>query len=159
MRNQLSIVTACLSLFSFVACTSTKKAPATTGELVTNISVQQPVKVGSPLMLTFTVSNTSGKELKFCKWHTPFEGFKNSYFNIKNSNGEEVRYKGIMAKRIMPPPADAYTTVPAGKSVTVSIDLLKAYDVAAAGKYQITYDGSGMSGLEKVNEATFIVTE
>ena len=157
MRNQLSILTVCLSLFTFVSCKTMKKSAS--GELVTTMSVQQPVKVGSPVMVTFTVHNTSSKALKFCKWHTPFEGFKNSIFDIKNSKGEEVQYKGIMAKRIMPPPADAYMSVGGGKTVTGSIDLLKAYDLTAPGKYTIVYQSSGISGLEKVNEATFTISE
>jgi hypothetical protein len=157
MRNLLSILTVCLSLFTFMSCKTTK--PSTAGELVTTMTVKEPVKVGSPVMVTFTVHNTSSKELKFLRWHTPFEGFKNSIFDIKNSKGEEVRYKGIMAKRIMPPPADAYMAVAAGKTVTGSIDLLTAYDLTAPGKYTIVYQSSGISGLEKVNEATFTITE
>lgn len=158
MRNQLSILTVCLSIFTFMSCKSTKNTPSGQ-ELVTKMTVQQPVKVGKPVMVTFTVTNPSAKELKFCKWHTPFEGFRNSIFDIKNSKGEEVRYKGIMAKRIMPPPADAYITVAPGKTETGSIDLLTAYDLTAPGKYTIVYQSGGISGLEKVNEATFTISE
>jgi len=110
-------------------------------------------------MLTFTVHNTSSKELKFCKWSTPFEGFRNSIFTIADSKGDEARYKGVMAKRMMPPPAEAYMAVPAGDSVTATIDLLTAYDVKAPGKYKITYQSSGISGLEKVNQTSFTVTQ
>ena len=157
MRNQLSILTVCLSLFTFLSCKTTQKTTA--GELVTTMSIKEPVKVGSPVMVTFTVHNTSSKELKFLKWHTPFEGFKNSIFEIKNSAGEEVRYKGIMAKRIMPPPADAYIAVAAGKTISGSIDLLTGYDLTVPGKYTILYQSSGISGLEKVKESTFTITE
>jgi hypothetical protein len=132
---------------------------STSGELSTTMSVQQPVKAGSPVMVTFTVHNISAKELKFCKWHTPFEGFRNSIFDIKNSKGEEVQYKGIMAKRKTPPPADAYITVAPGKTVSGSIDLLKAYDLSTPGTYTIIYQSSAISGLEKVNEATFTISE
>lgn len=159
MRNQLSILTVCLSIFAFMSCKSTKNTTTTGGELVTKMTVQQPVKVGSPVTVTFTVTNTSSKDLKFCKWHTPFEGFRNSIFEIKDKKGEEVRYKGIMAKRIMPPPAEAYMTVAAGKTVTGSIDLLTAYDLSAPGKYTIVYQSSGISGLENVNDATFTITK
>jgi hypothetical protein len=64
-----------------------------------------------------------------------------------------------MAKRIMPPPADAYMAVAAGDTVTGSIDLLTAYDLSVPGKYTIVYQSSGISGLEKVNEATFTITQ
>jgi hypothetical protein len=129
------------------------------GELITHISVPEPVKTGQPVMLTFTVRNTSSKELKFCKWDTPFEGFRNSIFAVTDSKGEEARYKGVMVKRRMPPPAESYMAVPAGDSVTATIDLLTAYDVTTPGKYKITYQASGISGLEKVNETSFTVTQ
>jgi hypothetical protein len=157
MRNQLIIATTCMSLFTFVSCKTVQKS--TEGELVTNMSVLEPVKAGSPVMLKFTVKNTSSKELKFCKWFTPFEGFLNSIFTITDSKGEEARYKGVMAKRMMPPPASAYLAVPAGDSASSTIDLSKAYELTAPGKYKIVYQSSGMSGLEKVNETTFTITE
>jgi len=153
------IAAVCLSIFQLVACSGTKKASSSAEALETHISVKQPAKLGNPLILTFTVSNKSSKELKFCKWHTPFEGFKNSYFVIKDSNGEEARYKGIMAKRIMPPPADAYMSVKAGGSVTVDIDLLQAYEVNKAGNYTIIYEGNLISELKNVNEASFVVSQ
>jgi hypothetical protein len=59
----------------------------------------------------------------------------------------------------MPPPAESYMAVPAGDSVTATIDLLKAYDVTTPGKYKITYQSSGISGLEKVNETSFTVIQ
>ena len=165
MRNQLITLAACLSVFSFTACkhaqkaASTTSAPSTAEELVTTMSVPEKVKVGSPVMLKFTVNNNSGKELQFCKWHTPFEKFMNSYFEIQDSKGEPVQYKGIMAKRIMPPPADAYIKVPAKGKVSSEIDLLTGYRITAPGTYKVTYQDSGMSGLTKVNEVSFTVTE
>jgi hypothetical protein len=168
MRNQLITLAACLSVFSFTACKNTQKAattpssttaPSTAEELVTTMSVPEKVKVGSPIMLKFTVSNNSGKELQFCKWHTPFEKFMNSYFDIQDSKGEPVMYKGIMAKRIMPPPAEAYIKVRAKDKVSSEIDLLTGYRITAPGTYKLTYQDSGMSGLTKVNEVTFTVTE
>lgn len=157
MKHQLYIFAACFSLFSFVSCKQVQRS--TPGELVTNMTIQQPVKTGEPVLVTFNVHNTSSKTLKFCKWHTPFEGFMNSIFDIKNSKGEEARYKGIMAKRVMPPPADAYIDVAPDKTVTATIDLLKAYDLSAPGKYTIEYQSSGISGLEKVNKGSFTITE
>lgn len=165
MRNQLITLAACLSVFSFTACkhaqkaASTTSAPSTAEELVTTMSVPEKVKVGSPVMLKFTVNNNSAKELQFCKWHTPFEKFMNSYFEIQDSKGEPVQYKGIMAKRIMPPPADAYIKVPAKGKVSSDIDLLTGYRITAPGTYKVTYQDSGMSGLTKVNEVSFTVTE
>ena len=150
MRNLIVTTAACLLAFS--ACTNTQKTTTTAETLETVMSVPETVQAGDPVMLTFTVYNRSEKELQFCKWHTPFEGFIAAYLDIKDSNGEAVQYRGAMAKRIMPPPPDAYIKVPAGDSVTVDVDLLKGYDLTKAGKYHAVYQASGVSGLENVNE-------
>jgi hypothetical protein len=151
---------ALLSFFTFSACKNTQKTTTSTGEgLVTVMSVPSTIKAGSPVMLRFTVHNKSAKVLQFCKWHTPFEGFISSFLDIQSSNNTEVLYRGAMAKRIMPPPAEAYIKVPAGDSVSVEIDLLKGYNLTAPATYKAVYQASGMSGLEKVNEITFTVTE
>lgn len=167
MRNQLITLAACLSILSFTACENTQKTetttttatPETAEELVTTMTVPETVKVGSPIMLQFTVTNNSDKELKFCKWHTPFENFMNSYFEIQDSKGEPAQYRGPMAKRIMPPPDEAYIKVPAKGKVSSEIDLLAGYSITAPGTYKVTYQDSGMSGLTNVNEVTFTVTE
>lgn len=150
---------AVLSFFTFAACKNTQKATNTGEGLVTVMSVPPTVKAGSPVMLKFTVHNKAAKELQFCKWHTPFEGFMDAFLDIKSSSNAEVQYRGVMAKRIMPPPAEAYIKVPAGDSVSVDIDLLKGYNVTAPATYKVAYQAGGVSGLEKVNEVTFTVTE
>ena len=150
---------ACISLFTSIACKTMHKTPAPATELVTVMSVAPTVKAGTPVLMKFTVQNPTPGEMKFCKWHTPFEGFRNSFLTIKNSKGVEVRYLGIMAKRVMPPPADAYIILQAGKSESSEIDLLKGYDLSAVGTYTVVYNSAGMSGLKNVNTVTFSVVE
>lgn len=168
MKNLFLLLTAC---FLFTACGNTQKTAAagedsvtTKGneepiveELVTEISVPATVKAGDSIPLKFTVRNPSSKELKFCKWHTPFEGFMAMFLDIKDAAGTNAQYKGVMAKRIMPPPDEAYIKVPAGDSVSVEINLLKGYQLTAPGKYTVIYQAGGMSGLTKVNEASFSI--
>jgi hypothetical protein len=174
---------ACLSLFSFTACQqsqnaqsaqndTTQQAQDTTAALTetpaadtssaaaltTVMSVSEKVKAGAPVLVKFTVTNSSDKEVEFCKWHTPFEEkFLNSFFEIQDSKGEPAQYTGVMAKRIMPPPADAFIKVPAKGTVSAEIDLLKGYKVSAPGTYKVIYQGDGISGLTKVNEVTFTI--
>ncbi|QEH42755.1 protease [Chitinophaga sp. XS-30] len=167
MRNLIIVMAS--GLLALSACTNTHKntsadtsantpdIPAATETLQTVMSVPPSVKAGEPVMLTFTVYNRSAKALEFCKWHTPFEGFIAAFLDVRNSNGEEVLYRGAMAKRVMPPPAEAYIQVPAGDSATVDIDLLKGYDLSAPGKYHAVYQAGGMSGLEQVNELDITV--
>jgi len=163
MKN-LIFTAAWLSLFSFSACKHSQQSTAAsgTGELETVLSLPATVRTGSPVMLTFTVKNNTGKALSFCKWHTPFEGaggFMAAYLDITDANGENAQYRGVMAKRIMPPPAEAYIKVPAHDSVTTTVDILKGYAVTKPGQYKVVYQAGGMSGLNKVNEAAFTVTE
>lgn len=158
MRNLLMMLTACVG-FSFISCKNTQKTQAGNQGLVTIMSIPATVKAGEPVMLKFTVYNNSGKEMQFCKWHTPFEGFMSSFLDIRSNNSPEVQYRGIMAKRIMPPPPAAYIKVPAHDSVSVAIDLLKGYNVSAPAQYKAVYQAGGMSGLNKVNEVGFTVTE
>lgn len=152
MRNLFMIVAAALSL---TACSNTKKTAASKEGLVVVMSTPEVVNTGSPVMLHFTVHNRSATPLQFCKWHTPFEGFISSFLEIKQADGTEVQYRGAMAKRIMPPPAEAYITVPAKDSVSVDIDLLRGYALTKPGGYKAVYRDGNMSGLMKVNDISF----
>ena len=155
MRNLLLLLPA---YFLFAACDTPKKAAAA-NELVTEMSIPATVKKGDPVVLKFTVRNPSSQELKFCKWHTPFEPFLAHYLDITDANGASAQYKGAMAKRIMPPPDEAYIKVPAGDSAIAEIDLLKGYNISAPGRYKVVYQASGMSGLVKVNETFFNIAD
>jgi hypothetical protein len=80
------------------------------------------------------------------------------YFDIKDENGNEVLYKGPMAKRIMPPPADSYLVVKPKDILSSEVDLLKAYQLEAEKKYTVSYNSSGMSGIKATNTVTFRYT-
>ena len=115
-----------------------------------------PVAEGrDSLMVTFTVTNNGKEPLRFCKWHTPFEPLMSKYLDVANERGEEADYRGAMAKRIMPPPADSYVTVNPADSLTTSFDLLKGYAVTKPGTYTIRYSGGEISGLKESNTVTF----
>ncbi|WP_343670991.1 hypothetical protein [Chitinophaga sp.] len=179
MRNQFITMAVGLSILSFTACQQSPNAQgvqkdttqqassvaepvaadtSSASVLETVMSAPDKVKAGKPILLKFTVNNPADKEQAFCKWHTPFERwFMNSFFEVTDSKGEPVQYKGVMAKRIMPPPADAYIKVPAKGSVSAEIDLLTGYKIEAPGTYKVVYQGEGVSGLTKVNEVTVTV--
>lgn len=153
------LAAACLPLFTFNACKTMHKTVSPETELVTVMSMPASIKLGSPMTLKFTVQNPTQGALKFCKWHTPFEGFRNSFLTVTTGSGAEVQYHGMMAKRVMPPPADAYITVAPGKSETSEIDLMQAYPIDSAGTYTVRYNSAGMSGLKKVNTVTFSIVD
>jgi hypothetical protein len=148
-----------LFFLSLAACKSTKTTSGKPGQLLTHMSVPRATPTGNPVMLHFTVYNPTKSELSFCKWHTPFEGFMSTFLEIKAANGQPADYRGAMAKRIMPPPPESYIKVPAKDSVSVDIDITRGYNLAAPGLYTATYQGSGMSGLEKANTITFTISK
>lgn len=123
--------------------------------LSATMQIQPVIKANAPVTLTFTVKNESDSPKTFCKWHTPFEPFISKYLDIKDMDGNEIAYKGAMAKRVMPPPADSYITVKTNDSTSVSVDLLKGYDILPGKSYTVNYVGSGLSGLKVNQPVTF----
>ncbi|AOM75964.1 protease [Pedobacter steynii] len=124
--------------------------------LFAKMSIKDTVKVGELVELKFTVYNDADTAQHFCKWHTPFEPFISKYLDVQSESGEEVNYKGAMAKRVMPPPAGSYMAVNSKDSVSVTVDLLKGYDITKPDKYTITYVGQNMSGLIVKDSISFV---
>ncbi|RYE20302.1 MAG: protease [Sphingobacteriales bacterium] len=124
--------------------------------LTAKMYINDTIKVGEPVQLKFTVYNTTDTVMQFCKWHTPFEPPMSKYLDIKNAAGEEVNYKGAMAKRIMPPPADSYLELAAADSVTTYADLLRSYAIDKPARYTIVYNSQNMSGLVVSDSVSFV---
>jgi hypothetical protein len=122
------------------------------------LGIKDIIKTGEKVSLKFTVHNDQSTEKSFCKWHTPFEPLMSKYLDIKDENGNEVLYKGPMAKRIMPPPADSYLVVKPKDILSSEVDLLKAYQLEAEKKYTVSYNSSGISGIKATNTVTFRYT-
>lgn len=119
------------------------------------LKINNTIKTGEQVNLKFTVYNEADTAQQFCKWHTPFEPLLSKYLDVKGENGEEVAYKGPMAKRMMPQPADSYIKVNPKDSLSIDVDLLKGYDLKNPGKYTITYVGQNMSGLVVKDSVSF----
>ncbi|WP_316836597.1 protease [Pedobacter nutrimenti] len=124
--------------------------------LFAKMSVKDTIKAGDSVQLKFTVYNNADTTQHFCKWHTPFEPFISKYLDVKSESGEEVNYKGAMAKRVMPPPASSYMTVNSKDSISTTVDLLKGYDITKPAKYTIIYVGQNMSGLIVKDSISFV---
>lgn len=124
--------------------------------LFAKMSMKDTVKAGEPVELKFTVYNNADTAQHFCKWHSPFEPFISKYLDIKSASGEEVNYKGAMAKRVMPAPPSSYITVNPKDSVSTIVDLLKGYDISKPGQYSINYVGQNMSGLIVKDSISFL---
>jgi hypothetical protein len=131
-------------------------APAASTSLFAKMQIKDSIKVGDAVELKFTVYNDTDTGRQFCKWHTPFEPLMSKYLDVKDASGQEMLYKGAMAKRIMPPPASSYVKVNAKDSLSTTVDLLKAYDISKPSKYTVIYVGQNMSGLTVKDSIEFV---
>jgi len=124
--------------------------------LYAKMSIQDTIKTGELIQLKFTVYNNADSVQQFCKWHTPFEPLMSKYLDVKDENGEEVNYKGAMAKRMMPPPASSYQKLNPKDSLSADVDLAKAYAITKPAKYTVVYNSQNMSGLIVKDSVTFV---
>ena len=120
------------------------------------MKIKDTVRKGEPVELSFKVYNQTDSVSKFLKWQTPFEPLLAKYLDIKDQQGEEVNYKGPMAKRMMPPPADAYISINPGDSLSAVVDVLKGYALEKPGKYTITFSSGELNGLKVPQTISFI---
>lgn len=118
-------------------------------------SVVDTPKFGGPINLRFTVYNHADTAARFCKWHTPFERFMSKFLDVNLEDGAEAQYKGAMAKRMMPPPADAYITIKPGDSTFVDFNLADGYAIEKPGTYTIKYNAAPISGVVVKNALQF----
>jgi hypothetical protein len=77
--------------------------------------------------------------VRVLKWGTPLEGILGPVFEVKR-DGAVLAYQGRMVKR-GDPEADEYVLIEPGGSVSATVDLAPAYDVAAPGEYEATFVG------------------
>jgi hypothetical protein len=131
-------------------------APAISASLFAKMQIKPTIKIGDAVELKFTVYNDAETARQFCKCHTPFEPLMSKYLDVKDASGQEMLYKGAMAKRIMPPPPSSYMKVNPKDSLTATIDLLKAYDISKPSKYTVIYVGQNMSGLTVKDSVAFV---
>jgi hypothetical protein len=168
MKNSLLIL-AVLALASCSQSTRNSESAATadtlkadtsiktvSSPLYAKMTVSPVVKMGEALEMRFTVYNDADSVQQFCKWHTPFEPLMSKYLDITDESGEEAMYKGAMAKRIMPPPADSYIKIQPKDSLSVTVDLLKGYGILKPSIYKVKYNAQNMSGLVVKDSLSFV---
>lgn len=173
MMKKIMIV-ASLGLALFTACSSSKKdetggnndtvlvsqtaVEKKADPILGKISVIGSPKLGGPINMRFTVYNNSDTVEKFCIWHTPFEKLMSKYLDVALDDYTPVDYKGAMAKRVMPPPAESYKKLNAGDSTSADFNLADAYAITKAGNYTIKYNSSTISGIVVTDSLKIKVT-
>ena len=136
---------------------TTDSAALVEKDMYAAMRIADTIRMGDSVILNFIVYNPTDSARKFLKWQTPFEPLLSKYLDIKNENGEEAQYIGAMAKRIMPPPADAYISIAPGDSLLAKVNLLQGYSIGKAGKYTISYNSEGVNGLKLKNKVSFVL--
>jgi hypothetical protein len=168
MKNTLLIVSA--GFLMLASCSTGKQQNNLSGKkpdsTATAISAPVPltarivmpaiIKSADSLQFRFTIYNSSSKSQKFCKWHTPFEPPMSKYLDIRTDQGGEVSYRGIMAKRIMPPPAGSYIEIKPGDSLSTLVNVSKQYPLERVGKYTLRYNAQDISGVVATDSVSFI---
>lgn len=103
------------------------------------LHVPTSVKLGEAVTLKFELKNNSADDLMLLKWNTPLEGWFGSSFNVTRG-GKWVNYQGAMVKRFRPS-SDDYVAIPAGKSISNTVNLAEGYQINQAGEYQFVFNG------------------
>ncbi|KQS32261.1 hypothetical protein [Pedobacter sp. Leaf194] len=124
-----------------------KEAVKKTDPILGKMTLDGTAKLGGPINIRFSVYNNTDSTVKFCKWHTPFEKLMSKYLDVAMEDFTDVAYKGPMAKRMMPPPADSYTSLKKGDSTSVNFYLADGYAITKAGEYTVKYNATNISGI------------
>jgi hypothetical protein len=135
-----------------------EQANANTPKLTPHLSVASSTATSDSVMIIFTVANNTDKTQRFCKWETPFEPRLGKYFEVTDDKGNEAVFKGAMARRVMPPPQEAYIEVAPHDSVKAVINLANNYTLAS-GNYTVKYTGGGVSGLDAGNSLSITLAK
>jgi peptidyl-Lys metalloendopeptidase len=88
-------------------------------------------------VFSFTLSNESNRDLWVLGRETPLQGIQGNLFDVR-LNGQPVAYTGRLYKWGRPVAAD-YIRIPAGGSVSATIELSSVYEMAHTGEYSFQY--------------------
>ncbi len=127
-----------------------KEEPALDGAQALQVSMA----AAGGTSVTIQVSNPTGAAIRFCRYHTPFEGVRNDIFRV-SQGGRELGYQGMMAKRRPPGPAD-YLLVEPGASMEATVDLVPSWSLKK-GTWTVQYRGTGISGLQDSSPLELVV--
>ena len=141
--NRLPLVGIALLAILSLHCT---EATVSDEPLECRLDAIHPLTAGSPIAIRFRLTNRTDAPLWMLRWNTPFEGWRGTIFTVA-SNGTEIPYQGPMVKRGDPARED-YVKIPAGESVSASVDLSEAYEIGKPGLYDVKVTG-GLQDMAK----------
>ena len=93
-------------------------------------------------------SNDTNEDMHLDTWAI-FEGneMRNNYFNILDEKGEEVKYVGMLLKRMFNP--EDFIVFHAGEKIKASIALNDVYRFVKGNKYSIKYSTYHPASLDE----------
>ncbi len=98
--------------------------------------IEQTVGKQAPFTFQYSIRNGTAEAVRLLPWGTPLEEeLMADSFNVEYQ-GELLPYTGRMVKRMAPLDAD-YITLSADETLTVTVDLTKAYNTSLPGKYTV----------------------
>lgn len=118
-------------------------------DLVCKLTGRARVGAGERVEITFTLSNRGAAGVSILRWYTPLEGMRGDIFRVTRG-GRPVPYDGPLIKRGDPVAAD-YIEIPAGKSVSGTVDLSTAYGFREPGTYRVVFP-RGLSDVVRAGE-------
>ena len=105
------------------------------------LSAAPSYTLGDPISIELSLTNNGAGALQVLTWGTPLEGkLTVDCFRVER-DGEPVLYDGMLVKRGDPTGGD-YVIVPAGGSVSESVDLSASYSIDQPGHYVVTLDAT-----------------
>ncbi len=114
--------------------------------------------INETIIITFTITNNSDKEYKFCYWQTPLEKkFTANYFEVIH-NKVKVKYIEKMIKRKSPTQDDFIILKPKEK-ILQKIELNKGYNINETGEYQIKFIGRLINKLPNSEPVTISIID
>lgn len=98
---------------------------------------QEEYRQADTVVLTYKLTNNSSQTVNVLTWNTPLEGMIGDPFIVTlEGTTQERAYLGTLALR-NPPVAQNWKAIPAGQSVSATVQLSQEYDLTAAGTYEI----------------------
>lgn len=112
-------------------------AATAAGALRCLLQAAPQARVGQPVWMRFTLTNTGAAPLQVLSWNTPFEGaWFAPFVTVRREGGPALPYRGPMHKRGDPTAAD-YLRLEAGQSLNAELDLALPFDLSAPGRYRV----------------------
>lgn len=139
MRTKIAVfVLILVSLLSVGVSPTSAQAPSVPA-LEIKLIARQPVYGNDvPLLLDFSITNTSSSPIRFLTWDTPLGGIFEDFLHVARG-AQDIPYIGPIAKR-GPPTNDDFIELAPGQTVSASIDLAAYYAIYEAGPYAVAYD-------------------